>query len=203
MNREDPEVDRFFRLSERYELGGDLLLLLEGPDGHLDEAVNDLVPVLEALDSVSMVTNAIPQAWLTEQAPWLIERKLFDRWLSLVRDPTQLLGDPDALSRSAAELGGEDAGVFEGRLSPVSQAGPEPARRDTRRSSLLRRRAGPPWPRCVGTRKCPFPSPACRSLQPKTRAGPWHRCAASARSPSSSWPYSSRGSSDGGTGSQR
>ncbi|MDX1384225.1 MAG: MMPL family transporter, partial [Thermoanaerobaculia bacterium] len=90
MNRRDPEIARFFALSERYRLGGDLLLLLEGPDDELDEAAAALTRGLSRMAEVRTVASAVPTAWLTAQAPWLVDRETFDAWLRAVREPATL-----------------------------------------------------------------------------------------------------------------
>ena len=90
MNRGNEHVGRYFEMSEQYELGGLLLVLLEGEEERLDEAVDRVIEAASALPSVAAARRPLPLGWLAEQAPWLVERPLFDRWLALVERPDDL-----------------------------------------------------------------------------------------------------------------
>jgi uncharacterized membrane protein YdfJ with MMPL/SSD domain len=96
MDRDHPEVARYFRASERYGLGGWLLLLLEGPEAEMDRGVDAARRALAGLDVVRSVVAAPPRDWILERAPWLVDPPAFDAWLRLASDP----GDREA----AAEL---------------------------------------------------------------------------------------------------
>jgi predicted RND superfamily exporter protein len=85
MNRQHPEVARYFAASERYGLGGLLPLLLEGPEERLDAAVSDLRPALASLDVVESVAGDPPVEWIRERAPWIVSPRAFDAWLTLAR----------------------------------------------------------------------------------------------------------------------
>jgi predicted RND superfamily exporter protein len=61
MDRSHPEVQRYFRASQRYGLGGLLPLLLEGPETKLDDAVALLEPALAELDVVRSVAGRPPR----------------------------------------------------------------------------------------------------------------------------------------------
>ncbi len=112
MNRGNEHIGRYFEMSEQYEFGGLLLVLLEGGEERLDEAVDRTIRAASALPSVAAARRPLPVDWLEEQAPWLVERALFDRWLALAERP----GDVDnaagflaaalALRRSVAEVAG-------------------------------------------------------------------------------------------------
>ncbi|MEE2778496.1 MAG: hypothetical protein VYE73_17225, partial [Acidobacteriota bacterium] len=90
MNRDDPSLARVLNLSERYDLGGDLLVLVEGPEQLMDEAASGPLDILRGLPSVRIAGHAIPRNWMADHSPWLVERALFDSWLAAVRDPTRI-----------------------------------------------------------------------------------------------------------------
>jgi predicted RND superfamily exporter protein len=83
MNRQQPEVVRYFEASDRYGLGGLLPLLLEGPEKRLDAAVSELRPALASLDVVESVAGDPPLEWITERAPWIVSPRAFDAWIAL------------------------------------------------------------------------------------------------------------------------
>ena len=121
MNRANEHVGRYFEMSEQYELGGLLLVLLEGEEERLDEAVDRTIEAASALTSVAAARRPLPLEWLAEQAPWLVERPLFDRWLALVERPDDLanLGE---FAAAAVALRGTVASVPGARLVEIKMA---------------------------------------------------------------------------------
>ncbi len=100
MNRQHPEVARYFEASDRYGLGGLLPMLLEGPEERLDAAVSDLRPALASLDVVESVAGDLPLEWITERAPWIVSPRAFDAWVELARNGEE----PEAAALLEAEL---------------------------------------------------------------------------------------------------
>lgn len=99
MDRQHPEVARYFAASERYGLGGVLLLVIEGPEEKLDEGVLDVRLALDDLEPVGSVQGAPPRDWLLAHAAWLVGPELFEEWMQLAEGPP----DPDrsrALTRA-------------------------------------------------------------------------------------------------------
>lgn len=90
MNRADPEVARYFEASGRFGLGGTLLVLVEGEDERLDAAAAELEQRLERAPNVTSAFSPLASDWLEAQAPWLVPRAMFDRWLRLVEAPQDL-----------------------------------------------------------------------------------------------------------------
>lgn len=121
MNRGNEHVGRYFEMSEQYELGGLLLVLLEGEEERLDEAVEHTIEAASALPSVAAARRPLPFEWLAEQAPWLVERPLFDRWLALAEQPDDAENAAEFLS-SALALRGSVAGVSGARLVEIKMA---------------------------------------------------------------------------------
>lgn len=87
MDRSEPEVDRYFEASQRYGLGSWLLLLVEGPEDRIDEAVQELELDLDDLDMVRAVDIAPPREWLMAQTPWLVDDQTFELWIAYATDP--------------------------------------------------------------------------------------------------------------------
>ena len=83
--RDHALMQRYEALAAEVNFGGRMPVLLRGPEDALDEAVETVVPVLEALDAVDGVTGELPVEWLTDHAPYLVDRALFDAWLGLAR----------------------------------------------------------------------------------------------------------------------
>ncbi len=90
MDRDNPEIERYFRLSRRYQLGGELILLLSGPESRIDDVASALERDLAGSDLVRSAYFSMPTQWLTENAIWIAERPVFDAWVRLVRDPSDL-----------------------------------------------------------------------------------------------------------------
>jgi predicted RND superfamily exporter protein len=86
--REHPLMVRYNQTSKEVNFGGRMPVLLEGAEEDLDAAVDAVVQSLVAMNEVVEVTGELPVAWLTEQAPYLVERPLFDAWLKLATDPS-------------------------------------------------------------------------------------------------------------------
>ena len=121
MNRANEHVDRYFEMSEQYELGGLLLVLLEGEEERLDEAVDRTIEAASALTSVAAARRPLPLEWLAEQAPWLVERPLFDRWIALAEQPEDAENAAEFLA-SALVLRASVAGVPGARLVEIKMA---------------------------------------------------------------------------------
>ncbi len=99
MNRDNEHIGRYFEMSEEYGLGGLLLVLLEGEERALEDAVDRTIAAAAALPTVVTAHRPLPVDWLEEQAPWLAPRDLFDRWVALVERP----GDLENATAFAAE----------------------------------------------------------------------------------------------------
>ena len=121
MNRDNEHVGRYFEMSERYELGGLLLVLLEGEEELLDDAVERTIQAASALPSVATARRPLPLEWLEERAPWLVERPLFDRWLGLVERPGDL-ENAAGFAAYAIALRGAVGGVPGARLVEIKMA---------------------------------------------------------------------------------
>ena len=121
MNRDNEHVGRYFEMSERYELGGLLLVLLEGEEERLDEAVDRTIEAAQALPSVAAARRPLPLEWLAEQAPWLVERPLLDRWLALAEQPADVENAAEFLA-SALALRASVASVPGARLVEIKMA---------------------------------------------------------------------------------
>ncbi len=121
MNRANEHVGRYFEVSERYELGGLLLVLLEGEDESLDDAVERTIRAASALPTVVAARRPLPVEWLEEQAPWLVERSLFDRWTGVAERPDDLANAAE-FAASAIALRGAVGGVPGARLVEIKMA---------------------------------------------------------------------------------
>ncbi len=121
MNRANEHIGRYFDAAESYELGGLLLVLLEGEEEALDDAVERTIEAAAALPSVVWARRPLPVEWLEEQVPWLVERSLFDRWLGLVEHPEDM-ANLARFAVSAAALRSEAGGVPGVRLVEVRMA---------------------------------------------------------------------------------
>lgn len=121
MNRDNEHVGRYFEMSERYELGGLLLVLLEGEEELLDDAIERTIEAALGLPSVAAARRPLPLDWLEEQAPWLVERSLFDRWLGLAERPADLSNAAEFVA-SALALRVAVASVPGARLVEIKMA---------------------------------------------------------------------------------
>ncbi|MCP4504352.1 MAG: MMPL family transporter [Deltaproteobacteria bacterium] len=87
MDRSHPQVARYFETQRDADLGGLLLLLLEGDDeNELDRAVEALANLPESPD-VRTVLSEAPMDWLEQNAPYLVDDSVFDDWLRLATHP--------------------------------------------------------------------------------------------------------------------
>ncbi len=121
MNRENEHIGRYFEASARYELGGLLLVLLEGEEALLDDAVDLAIRAASALPSVVAARRPLPVEWLEEQAPWLVDRALFDRWLGLAERPGDV-ANAARFAASALALRREAGGAPGARLVEIKMA---------------------------------------------------------------------------------
>jgi uncharacterized protein len=87
MNPDDPLVAQFSEVNAELKLACQLPLLLEGPEEELQQAIDELVPALQALPQVDRVMADVPTDWLEARAPWLVDRELFDAWVRLATHP--------------------------------------------------------------------------------------------------------------------
>ena len=121
MNRENEQIGRYFEASARYELGGLLLVLLEGEEASLDDAVDRAIRAASVLPSVVAARRPLPVEWLEEQAPWLVDRALFDRWLGLAERPGDV-ANAARFAASALALRSEAGGIAGARLVEIKMA---------------------------------------------------------------------------------
>ena len=121
MNRADEHIGRYFEVARKYELGGLLLVLLEGDEEALDDAVERTIRAAATLPSVVSARRPLPVEWLEEQAPWLVDRSLFDRWLGLVERPGDM-ANAARFAASALALRSEAVGVPGARLVEIEMA---------------------------------------------------------------------------------
>ncbi len=92
MDRENPEIARYFKTSKELSLGGTLLLLVEGEEARLDPAIAALREALLALDSIKTVDAELSLASLQTRAPFIVDRAVFDDWLGLATRPEDAAG---------------------------------------------------------------------------------------------------------------
>ncbi len=90
MDREHPEVARYFKASEAYGLGGQLPLLIEGPEDTIDAGRSAIAEALRADPAVRAVIDpaAVDQDWLLANLPWLIPAEDFELWKRLAEEPS-------------------------------------------------------------------------------------------------------------------
>lgn len=112
MNPEDPLIARYNEINADLRLARRLPLLLEGPEEKLDPAIDVLVPALRATPDVERVVADPPQEWLEAQAPWLVDREVFDAWIRAATNPS----DTDAVDRLREGLEAEEARLQEQRV---------------------------------------------------------------------------------------
>ncbi|MGB1277086.1 MAG: hypothetical protein ACPG77_15180, partial [Nannocystaceae bacterium] len=87
MNREHPEVARYFEASQRHGLGRSLPLLLEGPETDLDSVRRQVVDKLQAHPGVASVFEPPDEDWFHSQLPYLVTDEAFSAWKKLVHTP--------------------------------------------------------------------------------------------------------------------
>ncbi|MFZ9886542.1 MAG: MMPL family transporter [Myxococcota bacterium] len=106
MNRDDPLVAAYYRVSARLAFSARLPLLLEGPEEKLDDAAREVSDQLRRQPGVAHVLWESPVPWLKANAPWLIERVAFDAWLKLATHPDDASAPKrlaDAIAAAEAE----------------------------------------------------------------------------------------------------
>jgi len=82
MNDSLPLVSRYIDMNERLRFSARLMLLLEGPQEELLPAAKALAErLLERPDLVRRVEVEPPTVWLEDNAPWLVDDEVFERWL--------------------------------------------------------------------------------------------------------------------------
>lgn len=112
MNPDDPLIARYNEINADLRLARRLPLLLEGPEERLDPTVDDLVPTLQSIPEVERVVADPPLEWLEAQAPWLVDRPVFDAWILAATDPSA----GDAVERLREGLEKEEARLQEQRV---------------------------------------------------------------------------------------
>ncbi len=103
MNRQHPEVERYFEASARHGLGGLLPLLLEGPEHELDGAMTKVRLALDDLEEVRAVRVPPPLDYFAFRFPWIVDRALFDEWVALAEAPPDAEASERFLARVEAE----------------------------------------------------------------------------------------------------
>ncbi len=88
LDRKDPRVATYYDLAEELNFSGRVYLLLEGPDESLDEAAAAMT-ALEELEAVDRVFSEPPEAWLREQAPYLVSPENFELLLRVASEKHQ------------------------------------------------------------------------------------------------------------------
>ncbi len=88
MDPDEPLIARYNEINEELRLARRLPLLLEGPEEKLDPAIETLLPSLRALPEVERVVADPPVEWLEANAPWLVDRPVFDAWLRVATTPS-------------------------------------------------------------------------------------------------------------------
>ena len=101
LNNDDPLIARYNKTSTRLNLSGRLLLLLQGPEEHLDAAVDEISNKLTNDGLAECFIAELPEEWAQSYAPWLVEKELFDGWLGLATTPQEM----KAAQRFFAEMG--------------------------------------------------------------------------------------------------
>ena len=87
LDLDDPAVQPYAVLNDQLNLGGRMLLLLEGDDAALELAAQRLHEQVETIGAVTWITTEQPTEWLEQRAPYLVERAVFDDWLALATRP--------------------------------------------------------------------------------------------------------------------
>ncbi|MEC7986306.1 MAG: MMPL family transporter [Myxococcota bacterium] len=94
VDRSEPLVNRYMVVSERVQLGSQLMLLLEGEsESDLDETMVVLHEELEKMEEVSYVVSTPPTEWFEKNLAWITTEEDFETLLSLpnkVSDTTAL-----------------------------------------------------------------------------------------------------------------
>ena len=114
LEMDDPRVRELAEIDRQMNLAGMLTLLLEGDDPQdLEDAARAVSERLSSRESIAYVVADPPVDWLTERAPWFVEREDFDAWVDAALQPgaigatAQLLGRMKESERSLGELLGK------------------------------------------------------------------------------------------------
>lgn len=106
MDREHPEIARYFEASERYGLGGRLALLVEADDdAAADDFLDELAAQLRDDDRVRRVATASTAPPAPGSEAWWVSPHTFARWKAWSRRPT----DPQRLAALREALDTEPA----------------------------------------------------------------------------------------------
>ncbi len=87
IDRDDPVLATYFESSSRHQLGGFLLILLEGPESDLAAGVTLIEETLDGHALIRSVIPPLPESWWLEQLPWLASAEVFDALMRLVDNP--------------------------------------------------------------------------------------------------------------------
>jgi len=94
-----PTHSTYFDLDRELNISGQMPLLLQGEDDILDEAASRMAAALSEIDSVQEVFHPAPIDWFENNSPWLVDRELFDDWIS----SATTLGGGEAASALASK----------------------------------------------------------------------------------------------------
>ncbi len=83
LNRKEPHIARYLETVARLEMGGFLPVLLEGDEDKLDQVAHDVHQALEGAPHIKRVQSDLPWDWIDKNAPYLVDRAVFDDWLAL------------------------------------------------------------------------------------------------------------------------
>ena len=115
LDLDDPTVARFADINDALNLSGRSLLLIEGDDDEeLARAAAAIAEGLDGLPEVAWAVGSFPRDWVEANAPWFVDRDVFDAWLGVATRPSDLDGARDLRARRDA---------FEGDADPLSAPG--------------------------------------------------------------------------------
>jgi uncharacterized protein len=81
MNRHNPGVARYIDAIKEIKLGGRLFLLLEGEEAVFEKNLDQVITAIGKVSAVKNVSMPPSVNWLEQNAPYLVERSIFDAWL--------------------------------------------------------------------------------------------------------------------------
>ncbi len=87
MDRNHPEVERYFQASKQHGLGRELPLLLEGPEAELDQLRTRVVKKLQVHPDVERVYDPPDAEWFLQRLPYLVDASTYTAWQALVAKP--------------------------------------------------------------------------------------------------------------------
>ena len=84
MNRHNAGVARYIDAIKDIKLGGRLFLLVEGEEALFKKNLNSVITALEQVPAVKSVSMPPSVDYLKQNAPFVVERSIFDAWLGSV-----------------------------------------------------------------------------------------------------------------------